>query len=213
MSSRWFQVSLTEANIYVVANPSLRSGSPKRTKKRIATVPHLDLDFDIDGEARLTSLRASDTVPAPTAVLATSLDKYQILWRVDGFTFEQQKSTLKLLTIAFGSDPACTDCNRILHVPGLLNCEYDPAYPVSVEYSWDSTWNPDDFWLDISARNAMLSSRQSHRESIPVCTRIPNTTGRGFCMSLPTEMVRRSREPKKLVAGVESAASVPVSKS
>ena len=113
------------ANIYVSANP-LRSDSRKRTKECIAAVRHLYLDLDIEGEARLASLRASHAIPTPTAVLSTSLGKYQILWRVNGFTFEQQESTLKLLAIGFGGDPACTDCNRVLRLPGFLNCKYDP---------------------------------------------------------------------------------------
>jgi hypothetical protein len=115
--------------------------------------------LDTDGEARLTSLRASDAVPPPNAVLSTSLGKYQILWRVDGFTLEQQESALKLLAITFGGDPACTDCNRVLRLPGFLNCKYDPAYPVTVEYPGDSTWNSDDFRLDILAADAILSPR------------------------------------------------------
>jgi RepB DNA-primase from phage plasmid len=144
------------ANIYVAANP-LRSGSRKRTKECIAAVRHLYLDLDNDGEGRLTSLRASDAVPPPNAVLSTSLGKYQILWRVDGVTSEQQESDLKLLAITFGGDPACTDRNRVLRLPGLLNCKYDPACPVTVEYPGDSTWNVDDFRLDILAADAMLS--------------------------------------------------------
>src|ERR1700685_203290 len=138
------------ANVYVAANP-LRSDSRKRTKECIVAVRHLYLDLDTDGEARLTSLRPSDAVPPPNAVLSTSLGKYQILWRVDGFTAEQQESALKLLAISFGGDPACTDCNRVLRLPGFLNCKYDPAYPVTVEYPGDSTWNSDDFRLDILA--------------------------------------------------------------
>ena len=145
------------ANIYVAANP-LRSGSSKRTKECIAAVRHLYLDLDTDGEARLTSLRASGAVPPPNAVISTSLGKYQILWRVDGFTFEQQESALKLLAITFGGDPACTDCNRVLRLPGFLNSKYDPAYPVTVEYPGESTWNSDDFRLDILAADAVLSS-------------------------------------------------------
>jgi hypothetical protein len=148
----------TGANIYVAANP-LRSASRKRTKECIAAVRHLYLDLDTDGEARLTSLRASDAVPPPNAVVLTSLGKYQILWRVDGFTLEQQESALKLLAITFGGDPACTDCNRVLRLPGFLNCKYDPAYPVTVEYPGDSTWNSDDFRLDILAADAILSSQ------------------------------------------------------
>src|ERR1700687_1779417 len=143
------------ANIYVAANP-LRSDSRKRTKECIAGVRHLYLDLDTDGETRLSSLRASDGVPPPNAVLSTSLGKYQILWRVDGFTFEQQESALKLLAVTFGGDPACTDCNRVLRVPGFLNCKYDPAYPVTVEYPGYSTWNCDDFRLDILAADGLL---------------------------------------------------------
>src|SRR6202140_2027656 len=62
MASRRFLVVVSGANIYVAANP-LRSDRRKRTKDSISTVRHLYLDFDIDGEARLTSLGASDTVP------------------------------------------------------------------------------------------------------------------------------------------------------
>ena len=98
------------ANVYVAANP-LRSDSRKRTKECIVAVRHLYLDLDTDGEARLTSLRASDAVPPPNAVLSTSLGKY------------------------------------------------DPAYPVTVEYPGDSTWNSDDFRLDLLAADAILSSR------------------------------------------------------
>ena len=110
------------ANVYVAANPVL-ADSRKRTKDSIASVRHLYLDLDTDGEARLASLRASDTVPTPNAIVSTSLGKYQVLWRVDGFTLEQQESALKLLTITFGGDPACTDCNRVLRLPGFLNCK------------------------------------------------------------------------------------------
>jgi hypothetical protein len=146
------------ANIYVAANP-LRSGSRKRTKNCIAAVRHLYLDLDTDGQVHLDSLRASDVVPAPNAIVSTSLGKYQVLWRVDGFTFEQQENALKLLAVTFGGDPACTDCNRVLRLPGFLNYKYDPAYPVTVEYPGDSTWNSDDFRLDILAADALLSPR------------------------------------------------------
>jgi hypothetical protein len=148
----------TGANVYVAANP-LRSGSRKRTKESIARVRHLYLDLDTDGEAHLTSLRASDAIPTPNAVLSTSLGKYQVLWRVDGFTPDQQESALKLLAVTFGGDPACTDCNRVLRLPGFLNSKYDPAYPVTVEYPGESTWNSDDFRLDILAADGLLSSR------------------------------------------------------
>jgi len=147
----------TGANVYVAANP-LCSGSRKRTKDSIASVRHLYIDIDTDGEARLATLRASNDVPTPTTILSTSPRKYQVLWRVDGFDFERQETTLKLLALAYGGDPACTDCNRVLRLSGLLNCKYDPAYRVTVEYPCDSVWNPGDFRLDIPATEAAAFS-------------------------------------------------------
>jgi hypothetical protein len=120
-------------NIYVAANPLL-PGSRKRTKESIAEVRYLHLDIDFDGEAGLTALRASDDVPTPTAILGTSPGKYQVLWRVYGFDFEQQEAMLKQLAIAFGGDPACTDRNRVLRLPGFHNRKYVPAHAVTVEY-------------------------------------------------------------------------------
>jgi hypothetical protein len=58
MASRRFLVVVSGAKIYAAANP-LRSDRRNRTKDSIATVRHLNLDFDIDGEARLTSVRTS----------------------------------------------------------------------------------------------------------------------------------------------------------
>jgi hypothetical protein len=120
-------------------------------------VCHRRLDFDI-GEADLNSLPASGTVPTSTAILSTSLGKYQLLWRVIGFTFTPQESTLKLRTIVLGNYLDWTGCSRILHLQGLPNCEYDLAHPFTGEHSCDSTRNPDGHRLDIPAKNAMLSS-------------------------------------------------------
>ncbi|CAN5457333.1 hypothetical protein BH10ACI4_BH10ACI4_04630 [soil metagenome] len=142
-------------NIYVAANP-LRPGTRRRTKESIASVRHLYIDIDTDGDARLAALRASELVPPPTSILSTSLGKYQVLWRVEGFDFVRQEQTLKLLAIAFGGDPACTDCNRVLRVPGFLNRKYDPAYRVTVEYPDASIWTPDDFRLDAGVVDAMV---------------------------------------------------------
>ena len=135
------------ANIYVSANP-LHAGSRKRTKECIASVRHIYIDIDEDGDARLAALRASDLVPTPTAIISTSPGKYQALWRVAGFDFERQEQTLKLIAQAFGGDPACTDRNRVLRVPGFLNRKYSPAHPVAVEYPADAIYGPADFRLE-----------------------------------------------------------------
>lgn len=150
------------ANVYVAANP-LRSGSRKRTKDCIATVRHLYLDIDVDGDERIAALRTSDAVPVPSTILSTSPGKYQALWTVEGFDFDQQENTLKLLVIAFGGDSACTDRNRVLRVPGFLNRKYNPAHSVSVEYPRDSIYHPDDFRLDDALLNAAMPFRDTAR--------------------------------------------------
>src|SRR6202050_1290234 len=82
------------ANVYIGANP-LRSDSRNRPKECLAAVRHLYLYLDTDGETRLSSIRASDAVPPPNAVLSTSPGKYQILWRVEGLTLAPEEGRLK----------------------------------------------------------------------------------------------------------------------
>jgi hypothetical protein len=144
------------ANIYVAVNP-LAPGSRKRTKESVAEVRHLYLDLDTDGDAKLTVLRESNTVPIPTAIVSTSAGKYQVLWRVESIPFGRQESMLKVLAITFGGDPACTDLNRVLRLPGFLNQKYTPAPVVTVEYPSDSTWHSQDFQLDDAEPNRELT--------------------------------------------------------
>lgn len=157
------------ANVYIAANP-LRADSRNRTKESIASVRHLYLDIDTDGDVRLAALRASAQVPIPSAILSTSPGKYQIFWRVADFDFEHQERALKLLAIAFGGDPACTDCNRVLRLPGFMNHKCDPAHLVTVEYPCDSVWTPGDFQLDLSTFSGtflddVISSRKQAQKN------------------------------------------------
>jgi hypothetical protein len=164
----------TGANVYFAANP-LVSGSRNRTKESVAEVRHLYLDLDTDGDAKLAALRTSDTVPIPTAIVSTSPGKYQVLWRVEGIPFEQQETLLKVLAMTFGGDPACTDRNRVLRLPGLLNQKYASAHLVMVEYPRLSVSHPEDFKLLFPVPNRALipgligpskpTGKHSHSES------------------------------------------------
>jgi len=152
------------ANVYAAANP-LRVGSRKRTKESIASIRHLYLDIDVDGDARLAALRASDGVPPASVILSTSPNKYQVLWQVEGFDFGTQEEMLKRLAIAFGGDPACTDCNRVLRIPGFFNHQYSPAHYVAVEYPSAATYSPADFRLPEGDGYAALPLRGNARHS------------------------------------------------
>ena len=149
-------------NVYVAANP-LRSGSRKRTKECIAEVRHVYLDIDSDGDTRVAALRAFGSVPEPSALIATSPGKYQVLWSVEGFDFAMQELMLKQLASAFGGDAACTDCNRVIRIPGFDNTKYTPAYAVSVEYLSGSVAKPEEFRLAFGLPSALLPLRGSAR--------------------------------------------------
>ena len=157
MASRGFQVGVTGTKSYVAAN-QLRSGGRERTERCIANLRHRYRDLDTDCDTRLSSLRASEALLQPTAVISTSPGKYQVRWWIDCSPFERQEGTLKLLCIAFGRDPVCTNLSRIPRPPGYVSCKYDTTYSITVEYPSDSTWNPEDFRLDIAAANAILLS-------------------------------------------------------
>jgi len=194
-------------NIYVAANP-LRSSSRKRTKESIDKVRHLYLDIDVDGDARLAELGASDVVPEPTILISTSPGKYQLLWRVEGFDFECQELALKQLAIAFGGDTACTDCNRVIRIPGFHNVKYRPAYPVTVEYMNGSISAPDDFRLadllpeavffsrDISHQSPSRKHTHSEQDWAWVLSEL--TGGREVAIVTETLAVRRSDKPNPL---------------
>jgi hypothetical protein len=154
-------------NIYVSANPLL-SGSRKRTKECVASVRHLYIDIDTDGDARLAALRASDRVPAPTAILSTSPGKYQALWRVARVDFESQEQMLKSLALVFGGDPACTDRNRVLRLPGFFNRKYSPAHLVTVDYPAGTTYLKNDFKLPETAVPSVLPINGNPGELPPV---------------------------------------------
>jgi hypothetical protein len=69
--TRGFQVSVTGAKRYVASN-QLRSGGRKCAERCSAKARHLYRDLDTDCDTRLTSLRASEALLTPTALISTS---------------------------------------------------------------------------------------------------------------------------------------------
>lgn len=146
------------ANIYFSINP-LSFGAKKRTKNAIAAAKALYLDLDSDGDHKLTTLRESNTVPRPSVVIHTSSGKYQVIWRVRGFTIPEQETMLKGLADAFGGDRACTDCARVFRLPGFFNRKYTPAFQVTSEiHASQSEYSSSDFRLESPIVTAVHST-------------------------------------------------------
>lgn len=139
------------ANIYFSINP-LSFGAKRRTKNAVALAKGLYLDLDSDGDRRLATLRGSKVVPAPAAVIHTSIGKHQVIWRVKGFTIPEQEVMLRGLAETFGGDRACTDCTRVFRLPGFFNPKYSTAFPVTVEMqATQLEHSPSDFGVELTA--------------------------------------------------------------
>lgn len=133
-------------DIYVGMNP-LKPEAHTRTKDDIQTIRHLYLDLDHDGEKSLAALQQSGLVPPPTYVLNTSPDKFQVIWKVEGFTQEQAEEFLHALARQFNGDAAATDSTRVLRLPGFANKKYEKDYRVTVYSYAPGTYRPKDFKL------------------------------------------------------------------
>jgi hypothetical protein len=157
MASRCSQVSVTQAEIEADRNPP-RSVRRKRTKKSPVAVRHRCPDSGTDGVVCCAALRGCSVLPTEVTFSSTFPDIRQYIWRVDSFPIERKGSLGKSLAIDLGMYPTRTDCNWVLRLIGFANCKNDPAYHVTVEYRGDSTWDSDDFRLDIPASDAILSS-------------------------------------------------------
>ena len=105
--------------VYIAMN-AVAANSFNRTKSDVAAIRHVYLDFDHDGTARVQAMRQRDDMPQPSYVLNTSPDKWQAVWKVEGFDLEQAERLMRGLVREFGADPAATDASRVMRLPGLL---------------------------------------------------------------------------------------------
>jgi hypothetical protein len=118
--------------VYISMN-ALKSDARGRTKADVAEIRHIYLDFDQNGTEAVRELSKRQDLPAPSFVLNTSPDKWQVTWRVGGFAKDQAEQLQRALARETGADPAATDCSRVLRLPGFYNHKYSRPHLVRVE--------------------------------------------------------------------------------
>ncbi|MGB9068867.1 MAG: DNA-primase RepB domain-containing protein [Candidatus Acidiferrales bacterium] len=143
-----FKNDREDADVYVGMNP-LKPDARTRTKEDILSIRHLYLDLDHDGAASLAVIEQSPLVPPPNFVLATSPDKFQVIWRVDGLTQDPAETLLRAMAREFGGDPAATDSTRVLRLPGFGNRKYPETFIVRAQQFTNRVHTPLDFKLPI----------------------------------------------------------------
>ena len=134
-------------NIFVSMNP-LKPEAHGRTKQDISVVRHIYLDLDQDGPRALVRILADTNLPAPSYALRTSMDKFQVVWRVEGFGIPDAEHLQRALAIKHDADRAATDVTRVLRIPGFYNCKYDPPHQVVAVQVSESIYCPSDFSIE-----------------------------------------------------------------
>lgn len=134
------------ADIFLGMNPLLAC-SFARTKESIREIRHVYIDLDEDAAAALRAIRTDGNTPVPNFVLATSTEKNQVIWRVDGLDREQAESLLRSLATQFRGDIAATDISRVLRMPGFANRKYNEPFLVRAVQETDAIYHLRDFTI------------------------------------------------------------------
>ncbi len=130
--------------IYISMN-TLREDARGRTKGDIQAIRHLYLDFDENGTEAVDRLIQRQDMPLPNYQISSSPGKWQVVWKVEGFTPEQAEAIQKWLARDTGADPAATDSTRVLRLPGSYNHKYLVPHLVMPEAISGRICRPEDF--------------------------------------------------------------------
>jgi RepB DNA-primase from phage plasmid len=105
----------------------------------------------------------------PNYVLNSSSEKHQVVWKVEGMNLEEAEGLLHAMVQEFGGDPAATDANRVLRVPGFANKKYETNFYVEARRESTETYHLRDFKLDIDSQDSPRHSYDNRvkRESGP----------------------------------------------
>jgi hypothetical protein len=162
LASNDFQAWLRHKNaeqyeIYVSMN-ALHENATGRTKSDVATVRHVYLDFDDNGTGAVEKLLRRQDLPQPNYLVNSSPDKWQVVWKVEGFTKDQAEQLQRGLVSETGADPAATDCSRVLRLPGFYNHKYAKQHFVDVQSLSKETYRPERFPALPAEERSPLSS-------------------------------------------------------
>lgn len=147
-------------DVYISMN-ALTPNAMGRTKADVEAIRHIYLDFDENGTHAVNALLKREDLPKPNYLVSTSPDKWQVIWKVEGFGKNQAEELQRNLVRELDADPAATDCTRVLRIPGFYNCKYAEPYLVRAEEFTSERYRPDRFPdLPIEERSARWQAAQ-----------------------------------------------------
>ena len=154
----WLRHMNAQRNEVYVSMNALYDGARGRTKDDIGAIRHIYLDFDENGTAAVQKLLEREDLPTPNYLVNSSPDKWQVVWKVQGFEQNQAEELQRALVRETGADPAATDSSRVLRLPGYYNHKYSKPHYVRAEQKSVQTYSPYQFpRLTLDARHSGMS--------------------------------------------------------
>ncbi len=130
--------------VYLSMN-ALKGDAQGRTKAEVAAIRHIYFDFDENGTDAVRALLKREDLPPPNYLINSSPDKWQVIWKVEGFGMRQAEALQRGLARELGADPAATDISRVLRLPGFNNHKYAQPHLIRAEIRTRETYRPERF--------------------------------------------------------------------
>jgi hypothetical protein len=141
----WLHQKNAERFEVFISMNALHQTAKGRTKSDVDEIRHVFLDFDENGTIAVERLLARGDLPQPNYLVNSSPDKWQVVWKVDGFAKSQAEELQKGLAQEAGADPAATDCSRVLRLPGFYNHKYAKRHYIEAQSLSRETYGPERF--------------------------------------------------------------------
>lgn len=160
MNSRGFDV-------YVSVN-AIAAGRRSRARDAIASVRHVFLEVDRDGDATLASVEGRSDLPSPSYVLHSSPGRLHLFWRATGFEKAYVERLQKQLALELSTDTAATPATQTTRLPGFFNRKRAELHLVTIDYrDVHARYGPADF-PTVNEMPVWISAKRPHSGHIDV---------------------------------------------
>ena len=159
-------------NVYVSVN-AVAAGKRARTRDSMASIRHVFLEADRDGDGVLARVHARSDLPPPSFVLHSSPGRVHLFWRVRGFDGTYVERLQKQLAGELDTDPAATPITQTTRLPGFLNHKHQQPHLVTIEYrDVDRRFGPADFpTVRATSRQPVVHARETDAIDLSVIER------------------------------------------
>ena len=162
----WLRFKNAGQNEVYISMNALRQEARGRTKSDVAAVRHVYLDFDERGTEAVERLLTRQDLPQPNYLLNSSPDKWQVVWKVEGFAKDQSENLQRGLARETGADTAATDCSRVLRLPGFYNHKYARKHFIGIQALSKDVYHPDRFpSFSADERGPRIVNREAMRRA------------------------------------------------